>query len=97
MLDLNIIRVNVFNVNQGSVRLFSLLYAHLICELFSGLVSKSPDKCIYDINQSGKVFLNVSSVFIIQTDRVIKNSSLVNKTELDISLTIDLSFLFLVI
>ena len=89
--NLSIIRVNVFNINQGSISLFSLLYAYFMCESFSGVVSKCPNKCNNDINQSGKVLLNVSPVFIIQTDRVNQNSSLVNKTELDIPLTLDLS------
>ena len=89
--NLNIIRVNVFNINQGSISLFSLLYAYFMCESFSGVVSKCPNKCNNNINQSGKVLLNVSPIFIIQTDRVNQNSSLVNKTELDIPLTLDLS------
>ena len=87
--NLNIIRVNVFNINQGSISLFLLLYAYLMCESFSGVISKCLNKCNNNINQSGKVLLNVSPIFIIQTDRVNQNSSLVNKTELDIPLTIN--------
>ena len=48
-------------------------------------------KCNNDLNQSGKVLLNVSLVLIIQIDRVNQNSSLVNNTELDFPLTPDLS------
>ena len=63
-----------------------------MCESFSGVVCKCKSKCNNDINQSGKVLLNVSPIFIIQADRVNQNSTLVNKTELDIPLTLDFSF-----
>ena len=89
--NLNIIRVNVFNINQGSISLFSLLYPYFMCESFSRVVSKCPNEYNNDINQSGKDLLNASPVFIVQTDRVNQNSSLVHKTELDIPLTLDLS------
>ena len=56
------------------------------------VVSKCLNKCNNDINnQSGKVLLSISPAFKIQTDRVNRNRSLVNKTELDIPLTLDLS------
>ena len=56
------------------------------------VVSKCLNKCNNDINnQSGKVLLSISPVFKIQTDRVNRNRSLVNKTKLDIPLTLDLS------
>ena len=56
------------------------------------VVSKCLNKCNIDINnQSGKVLLSISPAFKIQTNRVNRNRSLVNKTELDIPLTLDLS------
>ena len=90
--NLNIVQVNVFKINQGSISLFSLLHVYFMCESFSGVVCKCESKCNNDINQSGKVLLNVSPIFIIQADRVNQNSTLVNKTELDIPLTLDFSF-----
>ena len=61
-----------------------------MCESFSGVVCKCKSKC--NNNQSGKVLLSVSPIFIIQADRVNQNSTLVNKTESDIPLTLDFSF-----